>query len=607
MIQTEIKLDSIPLALRELPQWVVWKMASRSESEAPTKLPFQVDGKLAKANDPSTWTSFEIAVAHYSKGGYSGIGFEFSETDEFCGIDLDGARNPETGKVADWAREIILDLDSYAEVSPSGTGIKIFIIAKSPFDSGRKKELDQERVSDKTPAIEVYDKLRYFAMTGWKLRGPGDAMARQAKLEAICKRFWTEPTFTPANRVNGFYDDSSVIERARKYIAKLPGAVSGQGGHNAAFHVACVLILGFGLNKNAAIELFREYNQLCQPPWSDREVLHKIDSASKQAGERNYLRNVIPENWAAVKVPKYVAPRPKSEPRVSTLADAADKCIARYESGTAVMIETGIGDLDYAMEGGVEPGEMVLLCARPSHGKSAVALQMVHYWTETERPCLIISEEMSALALGKRTLQYISDVPRDQWRSSTGELKASMAYYREKHKPAILAESCGTIEAAVEQIDHAVEKHKIQMVIVDYAQLLRSPGKSRYEQVTHTSTELRAAASRHNIVLVALCQLNRDIENRKGPFIPVLADIKDSGQLEQDADVVIFMVWPWKLDQHKPKEEYQFFVAKNRNRETVRHLVQCRFVAGRQMVIPDRKPLREADDFGEYGGTTDGF
>jgi putative DNA primase/helicase len=84
---------------------------------------------------------------------------------------------------------------------------------------------------------------------------------------------------------------SDVAERARKYIAKIPPAISGQHGHDATFHVACVLVQGFALDREPALELLREWNTNCEPPWSDWELEHKIDSALEQPGERGYLLN----------------------------------------------------------------------------------------------------------------------------------------------------------------------------------------------------------------------------------------------------------------------------------------------------------------------------
>ena len=85
------------------------------------------------------------------------------------------------------------------------------------------------------------------------------------------------------------------------------------------------------------------------------------------------------------------------------------------------------------------------------------------------------------------------------------------------------------------------------------------------------------------MLLIVLAQMSRAIEGRDS-FIPKTSDLRESGQLEQDADVLLFLVWPWKLDSEKPKEEYVVFVAKNRNREIVDVVVQCRFDPARQKI-----------------------
>jgi hypothetical protein len=80
-----------------------------------------------------------------------------------------------------------------------------------------------------------------------------------------------------------------VVERARKYLAKLPPAVSRQGGHDATFRAACAMVRGFGLDRDDVLKLLRQWNETCQPPWSERELEHKVDDALKQPGWRGYL------------------------------------------------------------------------------------------------------------------------------------------------------------------------------------------------------------------------------------------------------------------------------------------------------------------------------
>ena len=573
---------AVPTQLRERKQWVLWKLIPQKTGPA-KKLPFQVNGQIASADDQNTWNTFDAVTRRLP--GHTGIGYEFSEDDPFVGIDLDGCRNPETGAVAEWARQIVLGLDTYAEVSPTETGIKLFCIGHSPFESGRKIEVNEASVCDKKPALEIYDWGRFFAVTGWRLKGQqSEPQERQSQIDELCAKWFpdTVPT-TPAAK-HDFRSVPAIIDRAKRYLTRVPVAVSGSNGSKVTFNAACVLVCGFNLTIDEAMSAIQDWNARCTPPWTERELLHKMKDAAKQPGERGYLRNTSPERWQAVSVPEYQEAPPKHEPRLTTLSGAAQLYIDRMKAGKVALIETGIGEVDYALGGGLEFGEMVIVAARPSHGKSAYALQCVHHWTKNGMPCLIISEEMAALALGKRTLQFVSDVPEEHWHTSTTQLENEMSDYKSIRAEAIVAESCGTTEEAIRQIEAAAAEHKIRAAVVDYAQILKAKGKSQYEEVTATSIAMKQLAAKLNIVVMILAQINRDIEDRK-KFVPMMSDLKNSGQLEQDADVIMFLVWPHKIDPTRPAHEYQVFVSKNRNRAINERLVECRFMPSRQKIL----------------------
>lgn len=586
-----VKLDKIPTLLRELPQWVLWRIIDRDGG--PTKVPVMPSGAYAKSSDPATWSTFDAARAALTSD-HAGLGFVFRAGGGLVGIDLDGCRDPQSGAVADWARQAIAALDTYAEVSPSGTGVKLWVRAKSPLDRGRKVQIDATATGGKQAAVEVYDGGRFFAVTGWKLTGPAEPQERQAALDALCSGWFPKETAFKAPAVAP--DESEVIRRARSYLARLEPAISGQGGHNATFHAACVCVLGFGLSEGDAFRVLSEWNESCQPPWSERDLARKIREASKQPGERNYLRFAPADQWQSMAMPQYVPDRPRAEPTrpaaplstitITRLDEAAAAWINRAEEGTDTLIELGLPGVDSAIGGGVAQGEMVVMAARPSHGKSAVALQCVHVWTANGRPVAMVSEEMSAAQLGKRTLQWLSDIPQEHWFSRANQVRGELADYRASRAPAFVIEGCRAAEVAAEQIRRAVKEHGIQCAVVDYAQLLQSPGKGRYEQVTNTSVCLRQIASETKIVLLVLAQLSREIEKRN-TFTFQMSDLKESGQIEQDADVVMGLVWPWKLDGDRPVNEYQFHIAKNRNREISSRLVTCRFEPTRQRILQE--------------------
>ena len=609
-------MDKIPQLLRGWPQWVTW---GRTADGGLDKVPRSVQGCNASSTDPATWATFEQAAEVVRSGRSEGVGFVFGGERNFVGVDLDGCRNKETGKIEEWARGIITDLDSYSEISPSGTGVKVYCLGRSPFDTGRNQKLEQFPAVDpiKKPGIEVYDHARFFAMTGNRLGGklPKEPQERTAQVASVCGRFFKQDA--PAASVGGsagyaWRSEEAVIERAREYLKRIPPAIEGQGGDKATFRAACVLVLGFALQLDAAYGLLAEWNLACQPPWDERRLRRKVDEANKQGGERGYLRNAPNHTWDAIQVPEYAAPTqqakastkggvPERVVEITTLKEATAAALEKATSGVDELITLGVAELDYAIGGGAERGEVVVLAARPSHCKSAVAMQCVHHWTDRGRKTLIVSEEMSRLALGKRALQFITDVPQEHWFQKTKTVKGDVDAHFAGRAEAYIAEGCRSADRVADEIRKHAKEHAVECVVVDYAQLLSAPGKSRYEIVTNTIQILRAAVNDTRVVLLLLAQLNRDIEGRD-QFKPQMSDLKESGQIEQDADVIVFGVWPFKLDGNKSPNEYQFFVCKNRNRPVVKPAFTAHFEPSRQKISHDRSNRVEAFDTFNSGG-----
>jgi putative DNA primase/helicase len=175
MKKSSLDLGRIPPELKARPQWVVWRIENRDGK--PTKVPYTpaTPGKKAKADDPGTWSTFEKAQGAAQTNGFSGVGYEFSFYDPYCGIDLDKCRNPETGEIESWAKGIIRRLNSYTEISPSGRGVHVLVKGKLPPGGSRRKG-----------QVEMYDFGRYFTMTGLHLEGtPTSIEDRQTELTAL--------------------------------------------------------------------------------------------------------------------------------------------------------------------------------------------------------------------------------------------------------------------------------------------------------------------------------------------------------------------------------------------------------------------------------------
>lgn len=148
-----MNFDNIPLELRQLVQWVVWKLEQPFGGK-PTKVPYNPkNGFHASSTDRKTWGSFDEAKSAYvnGNGAYNGIGFVFSKDDPYCGIDLDAAQGDT--EIQQRQQAIFEYVDSYAELSPSGEGLHI--ICKASVPHGRKRSL-----------VEIYSEGRYFTMTG---------------------------------------------------------------------------------------------------------------------------------------------------------------------------------------------------------------------------------------------------------------------------------------------------------------------------------------------------------------------------------------------------------------------------------------------------------
>jgi hypothetical protein len=537
---------------------------------------------------------------------FDGFGYVFSPDDPFTGIDLDGCRDPKTGTVASWAKDMILNLDSYAEVSPSLTGVKVWVVAKSPLDSGKKRAVTtDERPVAKEPAIEVYDRGRYFAVTGMKLAGvPSEPQPRQDQLNALCEKFFGAAAET--KRKEHEASRLSVIERARKYLDTIPGAVSGQDGHGQTFKAACALVLGFCLTKPEAMVLLSEYNRRCEPPWSERELLHKLDSADKQGGERGYLRDAKGDP-ALVKLPEYKAPAQnnprrerqpeetpsESEPRVTTLQAATESWLESLKAGRPQFIEFGIADLDYAIGGGLSLGEYVIAAGRPSHGKTAFVLQALSNIAASGRPVAFVTEEMSASQLGKRTVTYAVDKPEEYWHCELEDVRESIGRHFKGRESCFLIEGCRSVDRVIEQMDKLREGEGIQVFALDYIQRLDCGGKDSYAKVTKATNDLQQWVHDSGCLLIALAQGGRDLDKRK-MFLPQMTDLKDSGYLEASADVILFLVWPWMLDKNRVKAEYQIHVLKNKNRETNQRVCTCEFQPHRQRILLPRRTEPDA-------------
>ena len=185
-----VAIDLIPLALTEIEQWVCWRGQPAKNGRLDKKPINAKTHELAKTTDPTTWTSFNRAKDTYcQKRPYLGLGFVFSPDDPFLGIDLDNCRHAESGRIEDWALELILSCQTYGEVSPSGSGVKLFLQGQMPGE--------RHKTSYQTGAVEIYDRKRFFTVTGQHLtQTPRTLASNDSAIQQLYQTVFTTPAQT---------------------------------------------------------------------------------------------------------------------------------------------------------------------------------------------------------------------------------------------------------------------------------------------------------------------------------------------------------------------------------------------------------------------------
>ncbi len=291
-----IVVENIPADLKELPQWVAWNCELRGKKDGiarRTKVPIDVrSGGKASSTDPATWTSFEEALAAARTRGYDGIGFVFTPEDPYCGIDLDDCLD-DHGEPVPEAREILKELDSYAEVSPSGTGVKAFVRASVPCGRGRRTR------AEGFGEIEVYDRGRFFTVTGWLLPGSPVAIGEgQAAVDRVHGRYFgTESTHGDLRRAGrprgGFRGtDDELIEKARsarngkKFGRLFDGDISGYASQSEADLALCSMVAFYAGSDPERIDRVFRRSGLCREKWTERQDYRKATVAKAIAGSR---------------------------------------------------------------------------------------------------------------------------------------------------------------------------------------------------------------------------------------------------------------------------------------------------------------------------------
>ena len=271
------------------------------------------------------------------------------------------------------------------------------------------------------------------------------------------------------------------------------------------------------------------------------------------ASVHEYLESAQQEIFAAAQGGTTDTLRLIHEPMLKAI-EAIDATQARVREGksTVTGVPTGITGLDQKLLG-LQPGALIVLAARPSVGKTALALNIGTYAaTRAEKRVAIFSLEMPSEQLAMRILA--AEAKLDFWRMTQGLLHQSDWERIMSHGDRIGSSRIWLDDNFVlSPVELRAKCRKIKreggldLVVLDYLQLMHAPGaQSREQEIAIISRSLKSLAKELAVPILALSQLNRGVEKRRdGP--PVLSDLRESGAIEQDADVVMFL--------HRPEDE----------------------------------------------------
>ena len=254
---------------------------------------------------------------------------------------------------------------------------------------------------------------------------------------------------------------------------------------------------------------------------------------------------------------------------------------AASSAGRVTGIATGFTDLDYKLSG-LHPSELIIVAARPAMGKTAFVLSMAkNIAVDYRNPVALFSLEMSNVQLVNRLIANVCEIPSEKIKS--GQL-ANYEWQQLDYKLKNLMDaplyvddtpSLSVFELRT-KARRLVREHGVRIIIIDYLQLMNASGMafgSRQEEVSTISRSLKGLAKELNIPIIALSQLNRGVESREGidGKRPQLSDLRESGAIEQDADMVCFIHRPeyYKIYQDDRGNDLrgmaEIVIAKHRN------------------------------------------
>lgn len=500
---------AVPAEMRDLTQWVCWKLECRQDKGTLTKVPYAVNGKHAQSTNPATWTTFQNAVQ--ASDDYSGIGFVFKQDGGVVGIDIDHCRDMSTTEITNpLAAEMVRDFHSYTEISPSRTGLHIFCKGKLP---GRGHKWTDA-------GVEMYDGGRFFTITGNSLSSaPFPLVDAQGAINKWYNKFASEHESTaekPTEKRSISLDDSKLLETAANandgtvFHDLFMGNWQDHSKSQSEADLALCNLLAFWTGKDAAQmdRLFRE-SGLYRKKWNELHGKQTYGAMTIQKAI-NGCHDVYGERPTAKQDFTGVSFKSKdafgrSEPQKKK---AALSIVPAYKLQNAE-----IPPLTFIVDG-ILPQGLALLCSPPKYGKSWLVLalclsvaageQFLNHNTMQSK-CLYLALEDSARRLQDRMNKILASEP------------VSRNFDFALHAPTL---GGGLIEALENYIN---ENPTVRLIVIDTLQKIRDPATGRENAYSVDYREvgaLKKFADKHNICVLLVHHL-RKMQDIDDPFMMI--------------------------------------------------------------------------------------
>ncbi|MDF1646151.1 MAG: replicative DNA helicase [Legionellaceae bacterium] len=304
-------------------------------------------------------------------------------------------------------------------------------------------------------------------------------------------------------------------------------------------------------------------------------VAGEIADAAYQPGEREVSDLLDFAETRVFAIAEQTAPEGGPEAMRSVVVRAVEKIDALFHQGSAITgLPTGLTDLDN-LTSGLQEADLVIVAGRPSMGKTSLVMNIAeHAALEVQKPVLVFSMEMPADSLAMRMMSSLGRI--DQNRIRTGKLDdddwsrvtSTVHMLSEANLYVDDSPSLSPAELRARARRLVKEQGQLGLIVIDYLQLMKVPGfraDNRAAEISEISRSLKALAKELKVPVIALSQLNRSLEQRQDKR-PVMSDLRESGAIEQDADLICFIYRDEVYNEESPdKGSAEIIIAKQRN------------------------------------------